>query len=189
MSALTILWCGAVQHAVRAVGRFDTPLGVGAVMASETAVTGLSWGQEDEEVEFWHAASTLAEPLAQGQRHAGRAAVALVDMATSQLAEYFAGSRCEFDIPLELAGTTFQQDVWNYLCQIPYGETRSYRDVAQAIGRGKAVRAVGQANRANPIAIIVPCHRVIGIGGALTGYAGSRVHLKAGLLELERSPT
>lgn len=156
-------------------------------MASETGVMGLSWGQEDEDVEFWHAASVMARPLELHQRSQGANAVALINDTVRQLEEYFGKSRHTFDVPLELAGTSFQRDVWAYLLNIPYGQTRSYGDVARSIGREKAVRAVGQANRANPVAIIVPCHRVIGANGALTGYAGTRVQLKAELLDLERS--
>jgi methylated-DNA-[protein]-cysteine S-methyltransferase len=108
--------------------------------------------------------------------------------AISQLQEYFAGTRQAFDLPLVFnKGTAFQRAVWQALCAIPYGETRSYRDIARAIGNEKAVRAVGQANRANPFPIIVPCHRVIGASGALVGYAGSQVHLKSYLLDHERA--
>ena len=85
-------------------------------------------------------------------------------------------------------GTVFQQRVWQALLEIPYGETRSYRDIATAVGNPKAVRAVGGANRRNPIAIVIPCHRVIGSNGALTGYAGG-LHYKTALLELERDQT
>ncbi|QSO49674.1 methylated-DNA--[protein]-cysteine S-methyltransferase [Alicyclobacillus mengziensis] len=112
--------------------------------------------------------------------------VQLVEDALEQLEQYFAGIRHTFTLPLVLRGTEFQKAVWEYLLTIPYGETRSYGDVARAIGREKAVRAVGQANRANPVPIVVPCHRVIGQTGALTGYAGSQVHLKAALLNLEQ---
>lgn len=90
----------------------------------------------------------------------------------SQLEEYFAGSRLEFDLPLNPAGTAFQRSVWEALLRIPFGVTRSYTDIAREIGLPAAVRAVGAANGANPIAIIVPCHRVIGASGRLTGYAG-----------------
>lgn len=106
--------------------------------------------------------------------------------AAKQLQEYFRRERSSFDVPCVLHGTEFQVAVWNALLEIPYGETRSYGDIAKRIGREKAVRAVGQANRANPIPIVVPCHRVIGSSGQLVGYAGSKVHLKAALLELEQ---
>ena len=89
-----------------------------------------------------------------------------------QLGEYFAGERREFDLELDLGGTPFQQRVWNALREIPYGETRSYGELARALGRPTASRAVGAANGRNPISILVPCHRVIAGSGALTGYAG-----------------
>ncbi|MCD4692371.1 MAG: methylated-DNA--[protein]-cysteine S-methyltransferase [Calditrichales bacterium] len=89
-----------------------------------------------------------------------------------QLDEYFEGKRHEFDLPLAPQDTPFQKKVWNQLRQIPYGKTASYSDIAKAVGNGKAVRAVGAANKKNPIAIIIPCHRVIGSNGKLTGYAG-----------------
>lgn len=101
-----------------------------------------------------------------------------------QLQEYFAGERRQFDLPLDLRGTDFQKRCWQALLKIPYGETRSYADIAQAIGNRAAVRAVGLANGQNPIAIIVPCHRVIGSDGSLTGYGGG-LATKRKLLELE----
>ncbi len=102
-----------------------------------------------------------------------------------QLQEYFQGKRQQFDLPLEFNGTEFQKQVWQTLLQIPYGETRSYLDIAMAIGNKKAVRAVGAANGRNPISIIAPCHRVIGASGALTGFAGG-LEAKALLLSLEQ---
>lgn len=102
----------------------------------------------------------------------------------TQLSEYFAGQRKQFDVPLDLSGTEFQVSVLQELQQIPYGETTSYGDIAKRIGRPKAVRAVGAANGRNPIPIIVPCHRVIGSGGALTGFGGG-LDTKAELLRLE----
>ena len=102
-----------------------------------------------------------------------------------QLEEYFAGSRTEFDLPLFYRGTPFQQAAWDALRTIPYGETRSYKDMAVQIGNPKAVRAVGMANNRNPISIIVPCHRVIGANGKLVGYGGG-LPIKEKLLELER---
>lgn len=112
----------------------------------------------------------------------------LLENAVSQLDEYFRGRRKAFDLPLNLKwkGTNFQEQVWQALCEIPYGTTVSYSDIAEKIGRPKAVRAVGQANRANELAILVPCHRVIGKNRSLTGYAGSRIDVKAQLLELEQ---
>ena len=104
--------------------------------------------------------------------------------ARRQLAEYFAGQRTEFDLPLNAKGTAFQRDVWTALQTIPYGEVRSYGQIAAQIGRPGASRAVGLANGRNPIAVIVPCHRVIGSSGALTGYGGG-LERKRLLLDLE----
>jgi methylated-DNA-[protein]-cysteine S-methyltransferase len=108
----------------------------------------------------------------------------LVRRASEQLREYFAGERRRFDLPLELEGTPFQLRVWNALLEIPYGETRSYGQLARELGVPGAARAVGAANGANPVAIIVPCHRVIAAGGALHGYGGG-LDRKKFLLELE----
>lgn len=102
-----------------------------------------------------------------------------------QLEEYFAGQRKRFQLPLAPQGTDFQQKVWRELQAIPYGETRSYKEVARRIGNPKACRAVGLANNRNPISIIIPCHRVIGHRGQLVGYGGG-LEIKRFLLELER---
>lgn len=104
--------------------------------------------------------------------------------ALDQLRRYFAGERVQFSCPLDLRGTAFQVAVWEELYRIPYGQTRTYAQLASAIGRPKAVRAVGAANGANPVAVIVPCHRVIGSDGALTGYGGG-LPMKEWLLTLE----
>jgi methylated-DNA-[protein]-cysteine S-methyltransferase len=105
--------------------------------------------------------------------------------AVEQLEAYFAGERTDFDLKLSLTGTEFQRRVWQALLTIPYGETRSYGEIAEQIGASGAARAVGLANGRNPIAIIVPCHRVIGASGRLTGYGGG-LERKQSLLELER---
>jgi len=105
--------------------------------------------------------------------------------AVGQLAAYFAGDLRQFDLDLEMAGTEFQRKVWNALRTIPYGETRSYGEIAEKIGSPNAFRAVGLANGHNPIAVIVPCHRVIGANGSLTGFGGG-LERKSSLLELER---
>lgn len=102
-----------------------------------------------------------------------------------QLGEYFAGNRRDFDLPLALAGSAFMLKVWKALQEIPYGETRSYKEIAAAVGNVKACRAVGMANNRNPIAIIIPCHRVIGANGDLVGYGGG-LDKKIFLLELEK---
>jgi O-6-methylguanine DNA methyltransferase len=103
----------------------------------------------------------------------------------AELEEYFSGRRRRFDMPLDLRGTEFQKRCWQALLDIPYGETRTYAEIARAIGRPQAFRAVGMANHSNPIAIVVPCHRVIASDGTLCGYGGG-LNLKAKLLELER---
>lgn len=102
-----------------------------------------------------------------------------------QLAEYFAGQRTQFELELDFQGTPFQKQVWNALLAIPYGQTRSYQQIATQLGNPKACRAVGAANGKNPISIVAPCHRVVGSNGALTGFAGGMA-AKAILLELER---
>ena len=103
-----------------------------------------------------------------------------------ELDEYFAGRRREFSIPIDLRGTEFQLACWNALLEIPYGETRSYRDIAEAIGHPHAYGAVGMSNNRNPVAIVVPCHRVIASSGSLCGYGGG-LDLKRKLLDLEQS--
>lgn len=102
----------------------------------------------------------------------------------NQLKEYFAGTRKEFDVPLDLEGTEFQKKVWNELRKIPYGKTISYKSLSEKLGDVKAIRAVGKANGQNPIAIIIPCHRVIGADGSMIGYAGGKA-IKEKLLHLE----
>ena len=109
----------------------------------------------------------------------------VIDLTKRQLEEYFDGERFDFDIPLHLPGTAFQQRVWEGLRGIPYGETISYGELAQRLGQPNASRAVGLANGKNPVSIIVPCHRVIGASGRLTGYGGG-LDRKQLLLDLER---
>ncbi|HEY5556896.1 methylated-DNA--[protein]-cysteine S-methyltransferase [Acetobacterium sp.] len=108
----------------------------------------------------------------------------LLKTAAEQLKEYLAGNRQTFDLPLDPRGTEFQKSVWNALLDIPFGEIRSYKQVAEAIGNPKACRAVGMANNKNPILIVIPCHRVIGSNGSLVGYGGG-IDLKENLLKLE----
>ncbi|TMU88000.1 methylated-DNA--[protein]-cysteine S-methyltransferase [Bacillus sp. BHET2] len=110
----------------------------------------------------------------------------LLMSAQRQIHQFFIGERREFDIPLKIEGTAFQKEVWNALQGIPYGETWSYQQLAEAIQRPKAVRAVGQANKVNRFPIIIPCHRVIGKNKSLTGYAGKQVDKKETLLLLEK---
>jgi methylated-DNA-[protein]-cysteine S-methyltransferase len=120
-----------------------------------------------------------------GARGADAGASALLVEARRQLEEYFSGDRTAFELPLAPAGTAFQQEVWRTLRTIPHGEAWSYRRLALAIGRPSATRAVGAANGRNPIAIVIPCHRVIGADGSLTGYGGG-LPVKTWLLEHER---
>lgn len=108
----------------------------------------------------------------------------LIKQVKQQLDEYFQGKRNTFDLPLNPSGTTFQKKVWNALCNIPYGETRSYQEIAIAIDCPKGCRAVGLANNKNPIVILIPCHRVIGKNGSLVGYALG-LEMKQHLLDLE----
>lgn len=105
--------------------------------------------------------------------------------AIQQMQEYFAGTRKEFDLPLNPSGTPFMRRVWDALLEIPYGGTASYKDIAEKVGSPKGYRAVGLANNRNPIPIVVPCHRVIGTGGAMVGYAGG-LPMKEALLAMER---
>lgn len=106
--------------------------------------------------------------------------------AATQLDEYFAGKRTSFDLELAPHGTEFQQSVWSALQEIPFGEVRSYKEIAEMVGSAKACRAVGMANNKNPIVIIIPCHRVIGADGSMTGYAGG-LPVKEYLLKLEKN--
>ncbi|GAB3294859.1 methylated-DNA--[protein]-cysteine S-methyltransferase [Epidermidibacterium keratini] len=147
----------------------DSPIGPLTVVASDAGVCGL-YMQEHR----WPVSEQQA-----GRRVAGAAGVA-----ADQLAAYFAGELTDFDVPLDLHGTDFQLRVWNALRQIPYGHTRSYLQQSQVIGDVRAIRAVGTANGRNPVSIIVPCHRVVGSDGSLTGYGGG-VERKRFLLDLE----
>ena len=145
--------------------------------ATDRGICGLSF--VDSTLEF------LAEmERATGIEEWDRDSGPLLGLATGQLEEYFNARRRAFELPLDLRGTPFQQRVWNALLEIPYGETRSYAELARSIGEPKAFRAVGAANGANPIAIIIPCHRVVSSGGGLGGYGGG-VPLKRRLLALE----
>lgn len=108
----------------------------------------------------------------------------LIKKAAKQLKEYYDGLRRDFDLPLDLQGTLFQLKVWNELLKIPYGQTRTYKQIAQAIGSPKAYRAVGNANNQNRIMVVVPCHRVIGSNGQMVGYAGG-IEMKEMLLAIE----
>ena len=132
------------------------------------------------EEEFLH---SLGNPRA-WQRWYGGSGSGLLDAAEMQVLDYFAGRQLTFDLPLEFCGTTFQVQVWRELQRIPFGETRSYGDIAEAIGKGSAVRAVGGANGKNNLPLLIPCHRVIAAGGKLGGFTGG-LGLKKRLLAHE----
>ncbi|BBL21653.1 methylated-DNA--[protein]-cysteine S-methyltransferase [Acinetobacter radioresistens] len=151
----------------------DSPVGRLRLIANEKALVAVLW--ENEQPKRIQLAELVVEP-----EHP------VLLQVRQQLEEYFEGNRQRFDIPLDFAGTEFQKLVWTELLKIPYGQTRSYGQIAQAIGRPKAMRAVGAANGRNPISIIAPCHRVIGASGALTGFAGG-LDNKTILLNLEKN--
>ncbi len=149
-----------------------SPIGRLTVVADNAALVAVLWPNE-------RPFRIKLDELQEAPRHP------VLCEAARQLGEYLSGSRTTFDLPLRLEGTVFQKQVWQELQRIPYGCTRSYGELARAIGRGSASRAVGLANSRNPLSIIVPCHRVIGASGNLTGFAGG-LETKAKLLELER---
>ncbi|AEG48734.1 methylated-DNA/protein-cysteine methyltransferase [Sphingobium chlorophenolicum L-1] len=148
-----------------------SPVGELTLLASERGLAAVLWEDDDP-------GRVRLEPRVKGGHHP------LLDAAGRQLCEYFAGQRQAFDLPLDFKGTDFQKRVWAALLTIPYGETRSYADIARQIGKPSACRAVGAANGRNPISIVAPCHRVVGANGALTGFAGG-LNAKRYLLELE----
>ena len=115
------------------------------------------------------------------------ATLAMLDGAAAQLTEYFAGNRTAFDLPLDLVGTQFQTEAWHALAGVPYGTTVSYGEQARRLGRPAAVRAVGAANGRNPVPIVLPCHRIIGADGSLTGFGGG-LDTKRWLLDHEQQP-
>lgn len=134
---------------MNAIDYFPTPIGMLEIRASSKGITKIVFTEE-------------VKPTHPSQ---------LTDQCKKQLQAYFSGERRPFDLPLEVVGTTFQQSVWHRLSKIPFGETTSYQKIALSIHNSNATRAVGSANGRNPIAIVVPCHRVIGASGKLTGYA------------------
>jgi len=149
----------------------DSPVGPLGLVASEAGLAAILWKDDDpQRVPLANVVRSDNDPI-------------LLE-AERQLAQYFAGERTEFSLPLDFAGTDFQRRVWQALLTIPYGETRTYAEIAQQIGSPAAVRAVGAANGRNPISIIAPCHRVIGSSGELRGFAGG-LETKAWLLGLE----
>lgn len=168
-----------------------TPCGPLTLLCDGRALTAVRFGREADGAATAKAAQAGAEmfekvmPTQQTQE--ARAAQEILEQAAREIGEYFEGKRRAFTVPTAAAGTPFQQAVWNALKEIPYGETRTYGEIARRIGHPRASRAVGQANNRNPLPIVVPCHRVIGASGALTGYAGG-LAVKERLLELERTP-
>jgi methylated-DNA-[protein]-cysteine S-methyltransferase len=150
-----------------------SPVGTLTLVASDKGLTAILWENDDpNRVRLGTMVTNDSHPI-------------LVE-AERQLIDYFAGRRTAFTLPLAFEGTSFQQEVWAALLTIPFGETRSYGEIAHQIGRPSASRAVGAANGRNPISIIAPCHRVIGANGTLTGFAGG-LEAKAWLLEMERA--
>lgn len=148
-----------------------SPVGDLKLVASEKGLAAILWPNDDpKRVRLAPLVEQLNHPvLAETER---------------QLEDYFKGKRRSFDLPLDFAGTDFQKSVWQALLRIPYGQTRSYGDIANELGNAKAMRAVGAANGRNPISIVAPCHRVIGASGKLTGFAGG-LETKEFLLRLE----
>lgn len=146
--------------------RVQSPVGPLLLVASTAGLHGVHFEHDSLIEPGWIRDDAFLEPVAR------------------QLTEYFAGDRRQFDLPLDLKGTPFQRSVWSALCDIPYGTTISYKTLAQRIDSPQAVRAVGLANGRNPVAIVVPCHRVIGADGSLTGYGGG-LPRKRFLLDLE----
>lgn len=157
----------------------DTPIGCLMIEENGSSITAVHYHKEPE-------LAAGHEP-AEGEDRLRRR-TRLIEKASGQILEYFDGTRTVFELPLEPEGTEFQKKVWKELLRIPYGETRSYRQIAAACGNEKACRAVGGANHRNPVMIIIPCHRVIGAGGGLTGYACG-LDVKERLLAIERGVT
>lgn len=155
----------------------QTPIGVICIEENGKAITGLYLDRAYEKQ--YHLEST------QQTVFLAEAETGLLHMAGNQLAEYFQGKRKEFTLPLAPQGTDFQKRVWEALCTIPYGQTRSYGEMAAQIGNPKACRAVGGANNKNPIMIFIPCHRVIGADGSLVGFGGG-LQAKKYMLDLEK---
>ena len=153
----------------------DSPVGPLTIVASATGLRALMWmGEGDVRVRIGAVEGGDTDPNG------------VIEATATQLDEYFAGTRTEFDLPLDPVGTGFQQAAWDALRSIPFGETVSYGEQARRMGDVRKARAVGAANGRNPISIIVPCHRVVGADGSLTGFGGG-IENKAWLLDHERS--
>ena len=146
---------------------YETPIGTIGIAEKDGKITRLYF-----QTDYRPSETTIREtPLLQEAAH--------------QLQDYLTGKLADFSLPLQPEGTAFMQQVWSRLCEIPYGETASYKSLAESIGKPNAARAVGMANHRNPIPIFIPCHRVIGANGSLVGYRGG-VNLKSRLLKLEK---
>ena len=154
--------------------RLDSPVGKLLLTAAQNRLLGVYWEADDSRIQRLMADSCYCEDRD-----------SFLDTVVTQLGEYFRGLRSEFDLPLAPAGTAFQQRVWQRLQAIPHGQTRTYGEIAAQLDNPKGARAVGAAIGRNPIAIIIPCHRVIGSGGTLTGFAGGLSN-KQWLLEHEQ---
>ncbi|WNQ14146.1 methylated-DNA--[protein]-cysteine S-methyltransferase [Paenibacillus aurantius] len=157
----------------------ETPIGPLVLCAGEEGLCRIEFGsfrRGEPFLEAWSRKYTGADRLVRDDR--------FLQPAVDQLQQYFAGERTAFDLPIQLYGSDFQVKVWRALTGIPYGETRSYKEIGEVIGAPKAVRAVGGANNRNPLPIVVPCHRVIGSNGAMVGYGGG-LAIKEQLLGLE----
>lgn len=147
---------------------YQSPIGILEIIGTEEAVVSILFSENDEI-----------------ENVRGNDTPKVLELCYLQLDEYFKGERREFSFPYQMEGTDFQKSVWNALKEMPYGETGSYKDIAVSIGNEKAIRAVGSANGKNKLSIVIPCHRIIGINGKLTGYAGG-VWRKEWLLEHEK---
>lgn len=152
--------------------KFDSSMGKLMLTASDIGISGIYFKEED-------VPEAIQQTMVEGDQYP------VLQETVRQLTEYFNKKRQIFDLPLDFEGTPFQVSVWKALLRIPFGETRTYGDIAMEINKEKAVRAVGQANRANRLPILIPCHRVIGKNKQLTGYAGNQVDKKEFLLKLE----
>lgn len=169
----------AVSAEPRYIDWYESPVGPLIARATDSALCGLSFCDDDRlEARLQELREQHGATLRNGES-------ALLSDLRVQLAEYFAGQRRDFQVPLSAAGTPFQERVWAALCEIPFGETWSYLQLAVRIGDALATRAVGHANGANPIAIVIPCHRVINADGGDGGYGGG-LWRKRVLLDLER---
>ncbi|MBB6451757.1 O-6-methylguanine DNA methyltransferase [Salirhabdus euzebyi] len=170
------------KHSLLYISEIETPVGTMTLIGNDMGICQIDFGTKEEQetkLKNWAKKHFLCANFETNSEK-------LVEL-EKQLQEYFAGERKEFNVPYQFYGTPFQKKVWNALLNIPYGETRSYKDIAHEIKSPKAVRAVGGAVNKNPLSVIVPCHRVIGSNGALVGYNGG-LDKKEFLLKHENIP-